>query len=632
MIGMRKTIFFMIVFSLFTGVVCAEVTIETSVSRSRVPVGGELTLDIIVNNADGQILRPTISSIEGFSSYSQGHSQELSIINGRSSSRSIFSYTLIANSPGQKTIGPFRLNIHGKNYEVAAVQVEVTQGAAASQGFTSAFSGPVTAPPVRALPSGNLRDQDIFVKAWVDKDEVLVNEPVMLTYTLYTRLSATYKGFEKEPVTTGFWIEDFPPAKTIRRTEQILNGARYVVAEVRKVALFPTEAGVFTVDPGVLAATVEVRDEEAFDTFSSGNIFGYRRAFPPPFMSQIVSKALSTDPVTIGVKVLPEAGKPASFTGAVGHYEIQSTVDKTEVEEGIPVTLRVRIAGQGNINTVKTPALPKMEDFKVYESSSSTNISKERLIVEGEKITETLIVPKRTGTFTIPALAFSYFDPKTRSYQEIRTEPHTLTVTPAPQGQDSQSASPAAGVSAGVEPVEKEDVPMVAKDIRYIETTDDGKTLPPALHRHPLYWTMNFVLLAAWITALWAAAKRREGVRDTKGLRFRRSHALAKNRLRSSARLMKEGKIDEFYAEISKTAHHYFSGKLDLPLQTVSAEAIERRVGNELAPELYDQIRTLFDELAVSRFGKAERSHQDMKRVYDLADRTLTSFERVKLK
>ena len=57
-----------------------------------------------------------------------------------------------------------------------------------------------------------------------DKDEVFVNEPVMLTYTLFTRLSATYKGFEKEPTTTGFWVEDFPPEKTIRRTEKMLNG------------------------------------------------------------------------------------------------------------------------------------------------------------------------------------------------------------------------------------------------------------------------------------------------------------------------------------------------------------------------------------------------------------------------
>src|SRR5438034_241967 len=84
-----------------------------------------------------------------------------------------------------------------------------------------------------------------------------INKPVMPTYTLYTRMNATYKGFEKEPETTGFWVEDFPPEKTIRRTEQILNGSRYVIADVRKLALFPTQIGVYTVDPGTLSAAVE---------------------------------------------------------------------------------------------------------------------------------------------------------------------------------------------------------------------------------------------------------------------------------------------------------------------------------------------------------------------------------------
>ena len=75
MVGMKKAFIFLVFFSFFTGLASAEVTIETSVNRSRIPVGDELTLDIVVNNADGQILRPTISSIEGFSAYSQGHSR-----------------------------------------------------------------------------------------------------------------------------------------------------------------------------------------------------------------------------------------------------------------------------------------------------------------------------------------------------------------------------------------------------------------------------------------------------------------------------------------------------------------------------------------------------------------------------
>ena len=165
-------------------VYAAEVTIETSVNRSRLAVGEELTLDIIVNNANGAISKPVFSSIEGFSSYSQGHSQEISIINGRSSSRSIFSYVLIANSPGRKMIGPFQLKVGDKFYKVAPVEVEVApdNGGAQSSAVPYTYSqGPALQPPSRALPGGEIGNQDIFIKTWLDKDEVVVNEAATLT-------------------------------------------------------------------------------------------------------------------------------------------------------------------------------------------------------------------------------------------------------------------------------------------------------------------------------------------------------------------------------------------------------------------------------------------------------------------
>ena len=126
----------------------------------------------------------------------------------------------------------------------------------------------------------------------------------------------------------------------------------------------------------------------------------------------MVAKTLAANPVTLVVKSLPESGKPGNFNGAVGQYQIESSLDKSETQAGDPVTFRVRISGQGNINTLQTPALPKSEDFKIYDSSTSTNISKERLVVEGQKVTETVFVSRKAGSFTIPALTFSYFDPK----------------------------------------------------------------------------------------------------------------------------------------------------------------------------------------------------------------------------
>ena len=608
----------------------AEVAIETSVSKSHLSLGEEVLLDISISDADGKVSKPIINSIDGFSYYSQGHSQEISIINGQQSTRSVFTYVLIANAPGKKTIGPFEINIGDQTYKIAGIQVEVTPdkpGAGRSSGpvYTQ---GPVVAPPSRALPQNGVTNQDIFVKAWLDKDEVFVNEPAMLTYTIYTRLSATYKGFEKEPVTTGFWVEDFPPEKTIRKTEQIFNGSRYVVADVRKMALFPTQVGVFTIDPGTLATTVEVRDREDFDSFFSYNIFGKRSAYPPSFVTQVFEKAIPTQPVSLIVKALPEAGKPSNFNGAVGDYQIESSVDKTEAEEGTPVTYRVRIFGRGNINTVETPALPKMEDFKIYDSSSSAHISKDHLVVEGDKVTETVLVPKKAGAYTIPSLEFSYFDSLSRTYETLRTPTHRLTVNP------STEAESATAMTGGVQPVEKEEVGVLGRDIRFIKKAEDKKAfITKPLYRNSVYWALNLLLLLASVFFLVLSAKRQGDLKDSRGLRLRRSHRAARRRLKATAALLKKGSRNEFYAELSKAIYGYFSDKLNIPAQKVDLDAIEAGLAEESAnPVLLADIKTLFDELALGRFASVEKSDEDMKRIYQMADQVITLFEKAKLK
>ncbi len=610
----------------------AEVAIETSLSRSRVAIGEELTLDFIITNASGRIAKPRFIALDGFTSYSQGHSQELSIINGRSSSKSIFSYVLIANSVGKKTIGPFEIDIDSKTYKVAAVDIEVTPFGGASptqQPFSFSQQGPVSAPNARSLPQGSVGDRDIFVKVWIDKDEVYVNEPATLTYTLYTRLSATYKGFEKEPVLTGFWSEDFPPEKTIKRTEQMFEGARYVVADVRKISIFPTEAGVFTIDPGVLSAVVEMRGQEDFDRFFSSNIFG-RRPFPPSFAAQLVQKSIPADKVVLTVKALPEAGKPASFRGTVGDYRIETSVDKTSVTQGDPVTFRVKITGRGNINTLEMPALPPLDDFKTYDSSTATNISKDRLIVEGDKVTETVIVPKKAGTFTLPSLSFAYFNPKTGAYKEEKTPPQVITVKPG-AFEDEEPVS-----SSGVQPADKEEVAVLGKDIRYIKTADTAPA-KPVLYRSPLYWALNAVLFLAVLLFTALSGKRNVSASASGASRARGSHRVARTRLKSAAACMKKGDRDGFYAETSKALYGYFGDRLGLPAQSVTFETIQARLsagqtgtGEAAAPAVADT-KKLFDDLSLGRFARVEHGPEEMKEIYGRAERVITAFEKVRL-
>lgn len=610
----------------------AEVSIEATVSSPRVELGDQISLDIIVTNAEGRIEPPKIGTLDGFTAYSQGHSQEISIINGVSSSRSIFSYTLLANAVGKKTIGPIDVMIGGKPFKVAPVEVDVVvaSGATPSRALPQST---VSAPPARALPSEDVSDQDIFVRAWLDKDEVYVNEPALLTYTLYTRLPATYKGFEKEAVTTGFWVEDFPPEKTIRRTEKIINNSRYVVADVRKLALFPTQAGVFSMEPGSLAVSVELRNQDPFDSFMSSNVFG-RRSFPVSVLAQVVNKEIIIDPIKITVKALPELDKPAGFGGAVGSYLMEGGIDKNEVQAGDPVTYRIRVWGQGNFSTLEMPKVPALADFKIYDASSSVNISKDKLIVEGEKVSETVMVPKKAGKYTIPPVTFAYYDLKDKTYRLMKTEPQSLTVTGAAEADNEEpsTSSEPSSSGTGIEPASKENVAMQAKDIRYIKNAVAPKAISGYnFYQKPYFWALQIFFLVGWVFCVWLASRDHDEAKDMKGRKSRRSHWVARKKLRAASKLLKEEKQDAFYAEIERALYSYFADKLGISSQAVSLAVIEERT-EELSADLYSRIKTIFHELSSGRYGRQSKSIEQMKETYDQADDVITSYEKVKIK
>lgn len=609
----------------WASVAAAEVSIETSVNRSRLAVGDELLLDIIVTGAQGRIAKPQFPPIDGFTSYSQGSSQEISIVNGVTSMRSVFNFVLIANSTGRKRIGPFDLEVGGRVYKVAAVEVEVTDTpASVPAGALPAVSSPAPRP----APARDISSEDIYVKAWLDKSEAFVGEPVVLTYTVYTRLPATYKGFEKEPEITGFWIEEFPPDRNAPKTDKILNGSRYVVADVRRLALFGTEPGVFTIDPGVLSSTVEVRDQQAFNTFFSSNIFGRRTVVQPSMLTHVFSKPLPTEKVTLTVKALPTQGRPASFNGAVGEYAIESSLDKAAAEEGEAVTYKVRIYGQGNLNTVEPPALPELDHFKIYDSSSATNISKDRRVVEGQKVTETVLVPKKAGAYTIPALDFSFFDPRTRTFKQLQTKAHPLGVRPGRPEAPASGAPPQPSQTAPAQSAPRQ----LDKDIRYVKMHDPGpRPIDGRVAGSP--WLAGYlaaVTLLGWFFAHLGRLRARASL-DAKAQRIRRSSRVARERLRNASRMLKPGEQDRFYAELYKAVHGYFVHRLGLSGHFAEEPEIRAKL-TELGvdAERLRDLSELLEEVSMGRFARVSRGQEEMKKALHHAERVITSFEKVR--
>jgi hypothetical protein len=128
------------------------------------------------------------------------------------------------------------------------------------------------------------------------------------------------------------------------------------------------------------------------------------------------------------VRDLPAEGRPASFAGAVGAgFTLEVQADRTVVQIGDPITLTLLLRGEG----LETASLPPLD--------AEGLLAAERFRVPGGELTGTLtddgakrftavvrVLDERVPE--IPALAYSWFDPTTGSYQTTRSRPIALAV------------------------------------------------------------------------------------------------------------------------------------------------------------------------------------------------------------
>src|SRR4029450_11656397 len=75
---------------------------------------------------------------------------------------------------------------------------------------------------------------------------------------------------------------------------------------------------------------------------------------------------LSSEPVALDVLPLPDQGKPAGLSGAVGRFALDVRAAPLDVTAGDPVTLTYTVSGAGDLSSVTPPALVGSDALRVY--------------------------------------------------------------------------------------------------------------------------------------------------------------------------------------------------------------------------------------------------------------------------
>lgn len=598
-----------------SGVGLAEdVRVTSTFNKRSAQIGEEIHLTIRIAGAAGNIQAPRLPAFKGFDTFYTGRASHISFINGQSSSNIEFSYALVPKETGNHQLAPIEVVIDNRRFVTDPVQIEVRPGtgAAAAPSYTSQNapfnpnrplspasgnappSGAGSTGPVKQEPPPNFvpQDDNIFVRAWTDKNAAYPNEQILLTYSLYTRYDTRYEGFDKEPQVSGFWIEEFPMGQDVRRETVHMNGKRYIKAEVRMMALFPTAPADYTIDPGVLKASIRREPESGgvFDDFFNDSFFS-----GGGFFTQRENRLLKPPPINIAVKPFPEQGKPKSFQGAVGNYKMTATLDKEAVKQNEPVTLSMVIEGQGNIETLNKPKIPELKNFKIYDADTSSQLFKSGNVIGGRKTFEIVFIPTQPGKQTVPKLEFSFFDPARAQYQTLTTPEFSLNVTPSDQP---------VKLPKGLGDDLKKDIELEGKDIRYI-----WEKMPDS--RIPFYQSTAVKVLTAGNLLLLLAV-------IGGFLRYQQEKVLSKDsalRRRKLARMKAERRMKRldkknaaYFDEAEKILTQYLSDKFNFSTHGITRYDLENQMREALGPEdpLLHELQEFYQVCDESRFGRGE--------------------------
>ncbi len=521
------------------------------------------------------------------------------MVNGHTSSSSSITYTFIicATKAGSYTISPAHINAGGKNIASHAAKITVSGAAPSNNGAPRMHEDRDDRQAHNA--GSSIGEGDLFIRVSANKHRIHEQEPVVLTYKVYTLVDLTeLEG--KMPDLTGFHTQEvkLAPQKTFHN--EVVNGRNYRCVTWSQYVMFPQMTGKLEIPSITFNGTVvqQNRNVDPFEAFFNGGS-GYIE----------VKRSIKAPGVTIQVDPLPQ--KPAGFSGGVGHFNISAQLDKTTVKANDPATLRVVISGIGNLKLIKEPVVAFPKDFDKYDAKITDKTKLTPNGVEGNMIYDFLVVPRNQGKYTIPAIEFIYYDTSTNSYKTIKTQPFELIVE---KGDGSNaSANYATAKDEDIHPIKTGKMKITGAEGMFFNSTN--------------YWLILCLLIAAFIVLLVVFRKRAIENADIVKLRSKKANKVATKRLRKADKLMRQNHYGEFYDEVLRALWGYVGDKLNIPVSELSRDNIsERFQEHNVDEETITKFVGAIDECEYARYAPGDAAG-NMNKTFTSAMSAITQIE-----
>jgi len=579
----------------------AQVKVLASINRRVISANESVNFQVTVEGSQNASA-PVFNKMTGFR-ITQGPSvsTQMSFINGRQSKSVTYSYILMPKAVGVQTIGPVTVKVGNRKYRTKEIKVEVVKGKPKNK---------------NQLNKRAPKDENIFLNLQLDKKTSFVNGQVALALTLYYKDTDITDVTQPDINNKNFFVYDDgsrPLQQRVMIDNVIYNSVRF------QKLLIPLTVGTHTIGPFSLDVTIRVsvrksrRDDFFGDSFF-GDIFG-------SYKTKVIS--VKSNPVTINVKQLPAAGKPADFNGAVGNFSLAASASPTSVQVGEPVTLTVELSGKGNIDNASVNLPTNAAGFRIYEPETTrdTRVSDGELI--GKRTYKIAMVPTSTSSQTIPAVKFSYFDPARKEYVSLQKGPFKLTVKPG-AGTGSfkiTELAPAIRRSGSIR--------ILNQDIFPIKSGKASLGFARRATQSSLFYLVLFTPAVFWAALAFVAKRRNRLLSDTAFYRKTNAGKNVKARVKNAeiALSKSDGKI--FYSEVSDALTNFIADKIHIPAPQVTSSSLSNILSGRRVPaETISAAKEILEACDFGRFASVDFSSSDAKSLLKKCKQTIAKLDK----
>lgn len=560
----------------------SQVSFEAKISKKILGVNERLRVDFVMNQ-DGDNFEPP--SFKDFSVVG-GPNQSVSNswINGVRSYSKTYSYYLMPKKKGKVSVGQASVEIDGVSYKSSPVSIEVTEA---------------VEKPKDPNDPNYVASQNIDLVAEISNSTPYLNEAVSVVYKLYWSPTVDIKTPREidAPRFNDFWNQNIKIKEYDIKTANFKGEERYYVV-YKKVVLYPQKTGELTIEPLTLDVPVVVPT-------SRRDFFGNR------MMTQ-VSKTIAAGKRVLKVKPLPE-NRPSDFTGAVGVFDLNVSLSKSELDASESLVAKVEVSGKGNLKLFDLPKLSLPSALEVYEPEHKEAVTTYLSGMIGKVSDSYTIIPQFQGKYPLPKVSFSYFDPKSASYKTLYSNDLIINVLKGPvnsSGGDNTN-------------IKKNTITPESSSFKYIKLDTSFNEINKKDWFSSLHFWIVFIIPFILLPLI-LMVKKYFDVRnaDILGSKARGANRLAKKYLSEAKKQLSDSTV--FYIALEKALHNFIKSKLRIENQELNKSRIKELLAKDSVNLVdIDDFKALLEQCEMARYAPVNSSSSNAvyKRAIDIITR-----------